>query len=364
LERAKAGRAGKLEMAEAIAGAVAALALVGGSLALAVGVFNGDSATPVPADTAAREDEPPALVASTPLPLPAVTPTPTPAPVPAVVAGLAEGVEPPPPVVPFPSNDGVSPDLLALRDDLAAAIDAYRDQVGRIDAAVAITDLQTGETISVGGNEIHKTGCTMNMFALLAAVDAFQAGTANPRSVAYNINVGIGQSYPPQVFRLLANVFGSTQAGLDRANELMRQWGMKTSVYNNVPWFGDGKHYNWFTALEVNMILAKLYRGKLFDPEWTRYTLERLRAISWDLNYMLPSQLPASATVAHKIGFFWDRDGWVNNDAGLVTFTGDDGKEKAYTIVYLSQFARFESIGYKHAAQLSKIAWDYFDAKY
>jgi hypothetical protein len=144
----------------------------------------------------------------------------------------------------------------------------------------------------------------------------------------------------------------------------MRKWGMKTSVYNNVPWFGDGKTYNWFTALEVNMVLAKLYRGELFEPQWTQYTLERLRAISWDLQYMLPRNLPPSATVAHKIGFFWDGDGWVNNDAGLVTFTGDDGKEKAYTIVYLSQFARFESIGYRHGAQLSKIAWDYFDAKY
>jgi hypothetical protein len=112
------------------------------------------------------------------------------------------------------------------------------------------------------------------------------------------------------------------------------------------------------------MIMAKLYRGELFDPEWTQYALERLRAISWDLQYMLPGKLPAAATVAHKIGYFWDREGWVNNDAGLVTFTGDDGTEKAYSIVYLSQFARFESIGYKHGAALSKIAWDYFDAKY
>ena len=94
-----------------------------------------------------------------------------------------------------------SPQFLALKDVLAQEITAYAAQVGGIDVAIAVTDLQTGETISVGGNVSHRTGCTINMFALLAVVGEFEAGRAEPQSVAYNINSGIGGSYPPEVKR-------------------------------------------------------------------------------------------------------------------------------------------------------------------
>ena len=79
---------------------------------------------------------------------------------------------------------------------------------------------------------------------------------------------------------------------------------------------------------------------------------------------MLPGQLPEAATVAHKIGYYWDTDGWVNNDAGIVTFTGADGQEKAYAITYLSQKAWTEYAGYSFGARLSRIVWDWFEAKY
>jgi len=82
------------------------------------------------------------------------------------------------------------------------------------------------------------------------------------------------------------------------------------------------------------------------------------------VNYILPGQLPSSATVAHKIGYYWDFDGWVNNDAGIITFTGEDGEEKAYAITYLSEKARTERIGYSFGAKLSRDVWDWFAAKY
>jgi hypothetical protein len=230
--------------------------------------------------------------------------------------------------------------------------------------AIAVTDLQTGETISVGGNNIHRTGCTINMFALFAAVGEFQAGRADPDSVAYSINVGIGHSFPPQVYRLLGAVFPSYPAGVARGQELMRSWGMVASEFNQVPFFPLQSRLNRLTALETNMVLTKLYRGQLFEPEWTQYTLARLRNIAPYLNYILPGQLPKSATVAHKIGYFWDRDGWVNNDVGIVTFVGADGKEKAYAISYLSQKGRTEYTGYSFGARLSGMVWDYFAATY
>ena len=89
-----------------------------------------------------------------------------------------------------------------------------------------------------------------------------------------------------------------------------------------------------------------------------------MREVNRGLNYILPGRLPAAATVAHKIGYYWEYDGWVNNDVGIVTFTGGDGQQKVYVISYLSQKARTEYTGYSFGATLSRIAWDWFEARY
>ena len=299
------------------------------------------------------------MVSATAVPPPPSTATPTPAP-----PSPEPTLEAPPQVAGMAENTATSPRMLSLRDQLAGAIEAYRQRVGGIEVAVAVTDLQTGETISVGGNDPHKTGCTINMFALLAVVGEFEAGRAEPQDVAYNIRVGIGGSYPPEVRRFLVKVFPSYQAGVARGQEMMRSWGMVSSQFNQVPYYPTGTGTNRLTALEVNLVLGKLYRGELFSPEWTAYTLARLREISPGLNYILPGQLPGAATVAHKIGYYSDRDGWVNNDVGIVTFTGQDGEQKAYAITYLSQKARTEYTGYSFGAWLSRMVWDMFEATY
>ncbi len=96
----------------------------------------------------------------------------------------------------------------------------------------------------------------------------------------------------------------------------------------------------------------------------TRAIQRKLREVNWGLNYMIPGRLPYTASVAHKIGFYADLDGWVNNDAGIVTFTGGDGTTKAYAITYLSQQAPTEADGYVLAAILSRLAWNYLAPKY
>lgn len=351
------------------AGVTVTLAVMGGSLALALGVLGDEQPLPGPAPIASAGDGTGTAPISGALrSAPRLVITPVPASAEGSQTAAVGGDQPlgplPPSTAPgMPETVNASAQFLALRDALGDEIADYAAQVG-IDVGIAVTDLQTGETISVGGNVPHRTGCTINLFALLATVGEFEAGRADPESVAYNIRVGIGGSYPPEVRRFLEATFPSYQAGVDRAQELMRSWGMEASAFYQVPYYQTGTQINQLTSLEVNMILAKLYRAELFSPEWTAYTLARLREVNWGLNYMLPGQLPATATVAHKIGFYADTDGWVNNDAGIVTFTGADGEEKAYAITYLSQQARTEYTGYSFAATLSRIVWDYFAAKY
>jgi hypothetical protein len=285
------------------------------------------------------------------------------------VAPVSEGGEAPigPPPAPrvgsLPENVNVSPEFMALHDALNAAVSSYRTATGT-NAAVAVTDLQTGETISVQGNRTLRTGCTIHMFALLAITGEFQAGRSNPSTVAGSVQVGIGSSYPPEVRAFLETVFGDYRLGVQRGREMMASWGMSASLFDHVAYYGTSNQNNLLTALETNLALTKLYRGQMFDAQWTAYALGRLRAIKPGLNYMIPGQLPPVATVAHKIGYYLDSDGWVNADAGIVTFPGADGQEKAYAITYLSEQAPSEYAGYSFGAHLSGVVWRWFDERY
>ena len=301
-------------------------------------------------------------------PIPSARPTPPPgAPPPGQVTVGGDQAAGPVPAVRggLPETVNASADMLALRDQLAREIEDYSDQAGGIDVAIAVTDLQTGETISVNGNTLHKTGCTINLFAFLTAVSEFQAGNASPGALSESIRRGIGGSYPPEVAAFLNSIFGSYTAGVQRARQLMTSWGMTASYFDHVPFYGgDTPPPNLLTALETNGILARLYRGQLFSAEWTRYALDVLRDIAPYVQYILPKYLPLEATVAHKIGSYDDDDGWVNNDAGIVTFTGSDGAEKAYVISYFSQRVASEQAGYSFGARLSRAVWDFMGPRY
>jgi hypothetical protein len=299
------------------------------------------------------------------------TPTATPAPeTPAPAAPDGSGGDQPTGPLPsasgsIPENVNASPEFLALRDALERSIIAYDAEVGGVDVAIAVTDLQNGQSISVGGNVLHRTGCVINMFALLAAVNEFQAGNASPSRLGYSIKKGIGGSYPPEVKNFTQAVFGSYWDGTYRAREMMAGWGMSASYFDHIPYYGgDAPGPNILTALETNDILARLWRGELFNPEWTAYTIGVLRDSFAYVDYILPGRLPWQATVGHKIGYYADWDGWVNNDAGIVSFTAADGTEKAYAITYMSQMAGSERIGYSFGAKLSRDVWDWMVGKY
>jgi hypothetical protein len=160
-------------------------------------------------------------------------------------------------------------------------------------------------------------------------------------------------------------IYGSAYQGVLRAREMMAGWGMKSSFFDHVPYYGgENPPPNILTALELNDVFNRFYHGQLFSPEWTGYTMDVLTNIHSYVQYILPKYLPSGASVAHKIGYYWDYDGWVNNDAGIVSFTGSDGQKKAYIISYLSQGARTEYIGYSFGARLSRIVWDSISPKY
>jgi len=323
-----------------------------------------------------------ATATATPTASPAATPALTAQPTPSLAPSPSASPSPPPPAddpltggdqpgTVVPDTYGTRPEntargeLLGLYDILQGEIDAYVAQIGAIEIGIAVTDLQTGETISVGGNSPHKTGCVINLFALMAATDRFQEGAASPDWVSWSVQKGIGGSFPPEVRSFLDVLFGDFRVGVESARTLMDDWGMETYQFDHVPYYGTVPYQpNILTALETNDVLTRLWWGELFDAEWTDYTIDVLRDTFAYIDYILPTYLPWDVAVGHKIGYHWDYDGWVNNDVGIVSFTGDDGEEKAYAISYFSQYAPTEYHGYSFGARLSLIVWNFMAPRY
>jgi len=307
---------------------------------------------------------------ATPTPTAPVVATAPARPTPSVTAEPGTGgdqpTEPLPPTAgDIPENIGVSPEMLALKDELTATITDYEARVG-IDVGLAVTDLQTNETISINGNTVHKTGCVINMFGLFAAVDEFQSGNASPYGLGYSIRKGIGGSYPPEVKNFLEAIYGYYPDGVVHARELMNSWGMKMAWYDHIPYYGgsDTPPANILTPLEVTSVLRRLWNDELFDEEWTNYTISVLRDSYAYADYILPKYLPWYVTVGHKIGYYWDYDGWVNNDVGIVSWPGADGSTKAYAISYFSQYAPSEAAGYTFGQRLSLDAYNFMAGRY
>ncbi len=101
---------------------------------------------------------PPEATAS---PSPTVVPTQTPEPEPTAAPKA------------FTDKSAIGQDMLDLQEAMQAAVDAYR--VSGV-YAVAVTDLQTGETVSVRGGERQLSGCSMNLFVLFQVAVDVDAG--------------------------------------------------------------------------------------------------------------------------------------------------------------------------------------------
>jgi Beta-lactamase enzyme family len=348
--------------------AIAAFTVIGLTASLTLIALDGNPGAG--AGVVASQQSPSASPKSTALHTPTPAPPLTASPSPVVTPDPGTGGDQPSGPLPdtqgnIPENVNLSADMIGLQNELATTVADY-ESANAIDVGVAVTDLVTGETLSVNGNTAHKTGCVINLFALLAAVDQFQAGNASPSGLEYSIKKGIGGSYPPEVKNFLNAIFGDYPDGVAYARQMMSGWGLKVATYDHIPYYGgsDNPPPNILTPLETNSILARVWNGQLFDAQWSSYTISVLRDSYAYVNYILPKYLPGNATVGHKIGYYDDDDGWVNNDVGIISFTGADGQEKAYAISYFSQYGPSEVAGYSFGAKLSLAVYDAMADRY
>ena len=284
---------------------------------------------------------------------PTATPTPTPKPDPLVLAP-------------------VSPQLEGLRQRLEQEIAAYAQRVGG-NFAVAVTDLQTGETVHVNGDDAERIpGCTINFFVLLLVVRDLEAGLYPESDVGSFIAQTVWASDPGTGHYLLrVSGGGNSYGGLWKVNDLLRNTlGLESAVYDHPPandafTLIPGRwEPNRISPLDFNRALTMLYRGELLSPQWTDYLIEKMSHVKPGLNHLIPVGVgDPSAIVAHKNGYIDYVPYYVDNDVGLVIFTRGD-KRYAYVLTFWSQDNPWVLSDAPLGQTVSRLVWEHFSSVY
>ncbi|MGE0134799.1 MAG: serine hydrolase [Dehalococcoidia bacterium] len=254
-------------------------------------------------------------------------------------------------------------DLLLLRDRMAAAIDAYWAP-GRY--AVAVTDLQTGETVSVNGDRLQLSGCVINLFALLHSVRDVWGARYPQDAVESLIAATIWSSNPHtarELYRLIGD--GDVVEGVRRVEAYAREdLGLSGVILDHPPAYSESigiNPDNWVTADAMNAALTALWRHEAIpEPSWREFLLYHMTQVKPGLNY-LTAVTPA--LVSHKNGFLPASTGYVDNDVAIVRFDARDG-ERAYAITFLSEGVANEYDDIPLGQQLTYMAYEAMTTRY
>jgi hypothetical protein len=233
--------------------------------------------------------------------------------------------------------------------------------------AVAVTDLQTGDTIAVNGERPQRSGCSINLYVLLLVTLDLQDGRYPVEQVDEIMSTTTWSSDAEAAHELYSIAGdGNPVAGVRRTQDLIESLGMTDSSIDHPPLFsdvslGDGAG-NLITAKDANRSLLSIWQGDLLRPRWRDFLLAKLATVKPGLNYILGTA--PIAVVSHKNGFFEDEDGFVDNDLGIVRLSFSDGSEAVFAMSFLSEAVTTKYSEVPLAQELVKLAAAYFREAY
>lgn len=272
------------------------------------------------------------------------------------------GVPPPIPTVTVTAVPSSSA-WLQLRSDLAALVDGYAVPG---DYAVAVTDLQTGETLSVNGDRRQLAGCIVNLFVLMAATQELEDGRLSESAVTGLIGSTTWSSNATTAMEIvLALGEGDGVAGTQHVADYVGSLALDGEIIlDHPPLYAEysiGRDpNNWVTAEAMNEALVLLWEGEALSDAWRDFLLAHLEAVKPGLNYLVAS---VPARVSHKNGFFRASSGYVDNDTGIVRFLAGD-REYAYAVTLLSQGVDIKYADVPLSQELMRTIHTYFTDTY
>ena len=137
------------------------------------------------------------------------------------------------------------------------------------DYAVSVTDLQSGQSISVNGEVEQPAASTIKIFVAIAIAQQIDAGTIDQSDVDERMRLMMGESDNESSYELIDLLGdGDIVAGTAYINTVAQGLGTTGTILDSPP---DHPEIdlglaadNLLTSDDLNMVLAKLYGGQ--DP--------------------------------------------------------------------------------------------------
>ncbi|HEU0072789.1 MAG TPA: serine hydrolase [Dehalococcoidia bacterium] len=253
--------------------------------------------------------------------------------------------------------------MLDLRTAMQAAVDTY--WVPGV-YAVAVTDLQTGETVSVRGGERQLSGCVLNLFVLYQVAADTAAGRHSLETVDALVRATTWSSNAKTARELYVIAGqGDGSEGVRRVQRLIASLELDDVLIDHPPAFHEHSlgidFNNYVTAESMNRALAALWAGDVVEGEMRDYLLEVLGEVKPGLNYL--TAVVPDGTVSHKNGFFIASNGYVDNDVGIIRLQRGD-EEYAYALSFLSEQVPSEYGDVALGQQIGALAYGVMAARY
>jgi hypothetical protein len=207
--------------------------------------------------------------------------------------------------------------------------------------AVAVTDLQTGETLSVNGDRKQLAGCAMNLFVLFQLSIDMHEGRYATESIDSSTlwsapRPGAATRRPPPTFMRSPETAMSMSVSAGWMRSCV-SWDSRIQRWITRP-FTQSSRGSWRQLAHRERGKRgsrRPWQGDLLTPEWRDYLLSRLATVKPGLNYLTGMLASSGAVVSHKNGFFEYDEGFVDNDLGIVRFRRG-GHEVEFAITFLS----------------------------
>lgn len=237
---------------------------------------------------------------------------------------LGEAVTPEATPAPMPPQERPTP---AAPLDPPVSLKGLRQVLGETTGrmGIAVIDTKQGVLFQSGAGEPHALASVAKIYLLVAFLGQLEEEQREPTQLESDLMATMIEASSNDSATSIWNRIGRTE-GLQ---EFLESKGLpKIERAYDGSW-GSMRA----SALDLGLLLANLYEGRILGPEHTQLALSHLGDViesqAWGLGTVRQSQDPAS--VYFKNGWYPETDGWIVNSVGIVT-NGDD----RYVIVLLS----------------------------
>lgn len=243
----------------------------------------------------------------------------------------------------------VEQNLLNLREKLAAGIKNYKGKV-----AISVTELDSGASISIDGNEIYFPASTIKFLILVGVLKDIENEKYPFSLIQKNITSMMTISSNTAANDLINKV------GFPTLTKLPEEFGMNDTAFvhgfspsdGEIPRMTAGS--NAMTTNDANIFWEKLYAEELLNSNSTKQALAYAKLPNVNLIYS-----PKGIVASHKPGYIEIKKSEVYHDSGIVRT-----KDFTYVVTFFSKNNPTHEEGGKFGKKLTKIIYDWFSKNY